>query len=143
MFEKYGIFIKQHNTDYLSTIALSVHPGLRIHAANVAPEFGVAETKAFLDICVRHNLTDEVETFITLAVSSGKWKKWMIPGNKSSDRYKAIIAGHYIFSNPEFIQIKKEAENILKSKNIILNTFLKEQVKNSIFRYLKNFRLAS
>jgi len=47
---KHGIFMKEHNTDYLSTDSLQWQPRLGIHAANVAPEFGVAETKAFIYI---------------------------------------------------------------------------------------------
>ena len=35
---KHSIFLKQHNTDYLSDHALQAHPALGIHAANVAPE---------------------------------------------------------------------------------------------------------
>lgn len=140
---EFEIFMKEHNADYLSEEVLSWHPRLGIHAANVAPEFGVVESKALLKILEEYDLKNIADEFLKISYDSGKWKKWMIPGNQSSDRYKAIISGHYIFSNPEFIQIKKQAEKILKSKNIILNTFLKEQVKNSIFRYLKNFRLAS
>ena len=41
--------MKEHNADYL-TNDLSWHPKLGIHAANVAPEFGVVETKLFLKI---------------------------------------------------------------------------------------------
>ena len=44
---RYGIFMKEHNTDYLSTDSLKWQPRLGIHAANIAPEFGVAETKAY------------------------------------------------------------------------------------------------
>ena len=44
---RYGIFMKEHNTDYLSTDSLRWQPRLGIHAANIAPEFGVAETKAY------------------------------------------------------------------------------------------------
>ena len=44
---RYDIFKKEHNTDYLSDEALQWHPRFGIHAANVAPEFGVAETKAY------------------------------------------------------------------------------------------------
>jgi tagatose-1,6-bisphosphate aldolase non-catalytic subunit AgaZ/GatZ len=47
---RYGIFMKEHNTDYLSTDSLKWQPRLGIHAANIAPEFGVAETKAFVNI---------------------------------------------------------------------------------------------
>ena len=38
---RYGIMMKEHNTDYHSDEALQWHPRLGIHAANVAPEFGV------------------------------------------------------------------------------------------------------
>ena len=44
MFEKYGIYIKQHNTDYLSNDTLKWLPRLGIHAVNVAPEFGFIES---------------------------------------------------------------------------------------------------
>ena len=33
---KYDVFMKEHNTDYLSNEALGWHPRLGIHAANVA-----------------------------------------------------------------------------------------------------------
>ena len=42
--KKFRINMKEHNTDYLSNHSLSLHPKLGIHAANVAPEFGVVET---------------------------------------------------------------------------------------------------
>ena len=41
---KYGIFLKQHNTDYLSNETLKWLPRLGIHAVNVAPEFGYIES---------------------------------------------------------------------------------------------------
>ena len=42
---KYKIYMKQHNTDYLSNDSLKWHPKLGIHAANVAPEFAIVETR--------------------------------------------------------------------------------------------------
>ena len=65
----------------------------------------------------------------------------MILGNKTTDREKAIIAGHYNFSKPEFIEIKNKAERILFTKDIKLNDVLKKAIKNSIYRYLYNFRM--
>ncbi|MFH0795963.1 MAG: class II D-tagatose-bisphosphate aldolase, non-catalytic subunit, partial [Candidatus Omnitrophota bacterium] len=41
-------FLKEHNTDYLDEESLRMHPVLGISAANVAPEFGVAETKSLI-----------------------------------------------------------------------------------------------
>jgi len=138
---RYGIFMKAHNTDYLSDDALIWYPRLGIHSANVAPEFGVAETEAFVTILEENNLNDLVDRFLTIAYNSGKWKKWMVQNSHTTDREKAIIAGHYVFSNPECINIMFEAEKKLQSKGIDLNQFLKIQIKASIFRYLKNFRL--
>ena len=48
--KKYNVLMKSHNTDYLSDEALSLHPRLGIHAANIAPEFGVIETKKILEV---------------------------------------------------------------------------------------------
>lgn len=139
--KKHNIMMKQHNTDYLSDISLSWHPRLGIHAANVAPEFGVEETKALLNIMQKNELKSQVKKFLELAFNSKKWVKWMLPHSKATDQEKSIIAGHYIFSYPEFIELKKEVSQKLNSKGLNLDNYLKEKVKNSILRYLKAFRL--
>lgn len=135
--KKYGIFMKEHNTDYLSTDSLKWQPRLGIHAANVAPEFGVAETKGFIDILEESGHKDLLDKFIKISYESMKWKKWMLKDTNATDKDKAIIAGHYVFSTDEFIKIKKEAS--LRIEN--LDTFLKKRVRNSIFRYMKAFNL--
>ena len=138
---QYEIFMKEHNADYLSDEILSWHPRLGIHAANVAPEFGVVESKAFLQTLENNGLKDISDQFLKISYDSKKWEKWMILGNKTTDREKAIIAGHYNFSKPEFIEIKNKAERILFTKDIKLNDVLKKAIKNSIYRYLYNFRM--
>ena len=139
--KKHNIFMKEHNTDYLSDVALSWHPRLGIHAANVAPEFGVAETKSFLQIMEDNDLTSLADRFLELAYNSKKWDKWMLPNTTASDRDRSIISGHYIFSTPECLELKKEAAQYLKKKRIDLDAYLCDQVKKSILRYLYNFRL--
>ena len=114
-----------------------------IHSANVAPEFGVTESKAFLETLESNGLKDIADQFLKLSFDSGKWKKWIIKGNNTSDREKAIIAGHYNFSNPKFIEIKNKAEKILLTKNINLDLNLKGEIKKAIYRYLKNFRMVA
>jgi hypothetical protein len=120
--KRHNVFMKEHNTDYLSDVALSWHPRLGIHAANVAPEFGVAETMAFLQIIENNGLKQLGERFLHLAYNSKKWDKWMLPNSTASDRDKSIISGHYIFSTPEFLELKKEGfdgfligENFMKT----------------------------
>ncbi len=139
--DNHGIFMKEHNTDYLSDEALRWHPRFGIHAANVAPEFGVTESCALVEILLKNNLSKLADSFLELAYLSRKWEKWMLVDSSASDKEKSLIAGHYIFSTPEFIKIKKEAVSELSSKNIDLDNYLKERVKSSILRYMYFFRL--
>jgi len=138
---RHSIFIKEHNADYLSDEALQWHPRLGIHATNVAPEFGVAETRALLSVLEENRMEQLAERFLQLALDSGKWKKWMLPGTKATDRDRAIIAGHYIFAKDECEEIKKEARHCLNTKGIELDDALKNCVKSSIMRYMTAFRL--
>lgn len=138
---RYRIFMKEHNTDYLSDEALQWHPRLGIHSANVAPEFGVAETRALVSVLEDNRLEKLAERFLKLSYESKKWDKWMLDNTRASDRERAIIAGHYVFSKPECVELKKEASKALASKGINLDGYLKDRVKHSIQRYLKNFRL--
>lgn len=137
----YGIFMKEHNTDYLSDEALQWHPRLGIHAANVAPEFGVTETRALISILEDSGLSKLAENFLQLAYDSMKWDKWMLNNTSATDRDRSIIAGHYVFSKPVCAEIKAEAYRALAHKGIDLEQYLKQQVKQSILRYLRNFRL--
>ena len=139
--KQYGILLKQHNTDYLSDESLQWHPRLGIHSANVAPEFGVAETKALITVLEKNQLQAIADQFLQLAFDSGKWKKWMLPDTEATDRDKSIIAGHYVFSTKACQALLEKAGKELQKKNIVLDKFLKEMIKQSILRYLLNFRL--
>lgn len=136
---KYQIFMKEHNTDYLSTESLIWQPRLGIHAANVAPEFGVAETKALINIFENGGHFDLKNDFIQLSFDSMKWQKWILKNSNTKDIDKAIIAGHYVFSSDAFINLKNEAVNRIEN----LEFLLKNKVKDSIYRYMKAFNLAS
>lgn len=138
---RYGILMKEHNTDYLSDEALQWHPRLGIHAANVAPEFGVTETRALVSVLEDNGLSKLSERFLQLAYDSNKWGKWILANTSATDRDRSIIAGHYVFSKPECAELKEEACRGLAQKGIDLEQHLKQQVKQSILRYLHNFRL--
>lgn len=138
---RHGIFMKEHNTDYLSDEGLQWHPRMGIHAANVAPEFGVAETKALVQVLEKNGLELLAERFLKAAYDSNKWDKWMLDNTTATDRDRALIAGHYVFSKPEVKDLKIEASQELDRKGINLEHHLKQQVKQSILRYLRNFRL--
>ena len=134
------MFLKQHNTDYLSDEALGWHPWLGIHAANVAPEFGVEESRALLRTLTTHGLLRERDAFLELAYSSRKWEKWMLPGTRATDRDRAVIAGHYVFSTPAFAELFQAAESTLRNRLDLRRTLL-DAVKDSILRYMAAFRL--
>jgi tagatose-1,6-bisphosphate aldolase non-catalytic subunit AgaZ/GatZ len=134
---KHGVFMKEHNTDYLSTASLEWQPRLGIHAANIAPEFGVAETKAFIDILKEGGHADLLDEFLKISYDSMKWKKWMMKDTDANDTDRAVIAGHYIFSSNEFIELKAQASSRIDN----LDGFLKSKVKESIFRYMNAFNL--
>lgn len=136
-----NVYMKEHNADYLSNDSLSWHPKLGIHATNVAPEFGVVESKTILKIFNEYQMKDLYEEFIKISFESKKWKKWMIKDSKATNLEKATICGHYIFASKKFIELKKEAKKFLQKKNMNLDDELKKQIKISILRYLKNFRL--
>jgi len=138
---RHGIFVKEHNTDYLSDEALQWHPRLGIHAANVAPEFGVAETSALVKVLEAYGLANLSERFLKIAYDSKKWNKWMLDNTTATDRDRSFIAGHYVFSDPEVKELKIEASTELERKGIHLEDHLKQQVKRCILRYLRNFRL--
>ena len=80
---------EEHNADYLSDEALYWHPRLGIHAANVAPEFGVSESKEFVKCLESNSLNALSDQFLELAYSSKKWEKWMITGSN------AMIGGEH------------------------------------------------
>ena len=138
---RHGIFMKEHNTDYLSDEGLQWHPRMGIHAANVAPEFGVAETKALVNVLETNGLESLAEQFLKAAYESNKWDKWMLDKTAATDRDRSLIAGHYVFSKPEVKDLKTKASKELSRKGIDLEQYLKEEVKQSIMRYLLNFRL--
>lgn len=136
---KYDILIKEHNTDYLSDEALTWHPRLGIHAANVAPEFGVMESNAFYNLMKEHKLDSIADQFIELSYNSNKWEKWILPDSKCGKLEKALISGHYVFAHDQFLDLKTKAGEALSGRNI--DEYLKDKVKTSMMRYLTCFHM--
>ena len=138
---KYDVMLKEHNTDYLSDESLSLRPILGIHASNVAPEFGVVETKGFLYLLNSFGYKKEFDLFIDTAIASDKWVKWMLKDSKASQIEKAIICGHYIFANEEIKQMKHKVTSELLNININLDQYLKILIKQSMTRYIQLFKM--
>lgn len=136
---KKGLLPKAHNSDYLSFQASSIYPKIDLKGGNIAPEFGVIETRKIVSLLLKHNLKDELNEFINLSLSSKKWEKWMKKNSKSDDLDKAVISGHYIFSTPKFIELKEVIDHKLKKKKIMLYDEIQDVLKRSIRDYLKAY----
>jgi hypothetical protein len=140
---KYGVKMKEHNTDYLSNEALRWHPRLGIHAANVAPEFGVAETRALFELMKRFDLKDYINRFIEITEQSKKWSKWMLLDTLADANSRSLISGHYVFSSSEGSRLISELSIVLQARGIDLNEHLRLAVDESIRRYLYNFGIVA
>ena len=135
--KKNNIYTKIHNVDYISDKHLYFLKKSKVGAVNIAPEFGVVETRALIATLKQNNLKELLNRFLKLSYNSKKWEKWVINKSKISKLKCSELSGHYVFSNKEFIKIKNEANKYLKKKNIDLNLVMYNSVYQSIFRYIK------
>jgi hypothetical protein len=139
MCRKHGVFLKEHNADYLSDEALSWHPRLGIHAANVAPEFGVAETREILAIARELKAQTFLDNFSEAALVGGKWGKWLVPGSIATDEDKVQMSGHYHFSDIALEDDFAKLSELASVKSLDFEGRVRKGVENSINRYLLAF----
>ena len=160
--EKHSTGLKEHNADYLDDSILLQHPLLGITAANVAPEFGVAETEAYLELGRveeagrdRGDLQSSSHIFDVIAritIASERWRKWMVGEERDlaeeevgkNERLRmqiARISGHYVFSDPEVIYALERLRRNLAVLGIDLDRYVDYRVENSIDRYVTCFNL--
>ena len=64
----------------------------------------------------------------------------MLNDSKLGKLEKAIISGHYIFGKSEFVDLKNDIERKISLENT-LDSYLKNEVKKSIIRYLNLFSI--
>lgn len=159
---EHGVGLKEHNADYLSPYVLTLHPAIGVTAANVAPEYGVVETKTLLMLSDIESYlaekkrvasrSDFFSVFVNAAVASGRWRKWMV-GEAADYDVKQVMAdkelchtvveicGHYTFNNPEVIaETEKMYENL---RNVGLNPrqVVIDAIMDSIGKYVDAFNM--
>ncbi len=98
----YDTKLKVHNGDYMYPDDFEMLAHLGVGGVNVAPEYGVLETRALLSLLP----TKEGDRFLEIAYESGMWKKWLDRHSVLDDRQRAILAGHYVFEDPEVRDMK-------------------------------------
>jgi len=126
------ILLKEHNADYLNSESINLRKEF-ISALNIAPQFGVFQTKFVIDECVKFGI--DTTNFLNKCYESKKWEKWLL-NSDSKDVYKcSIIAGHYNFQD-------KSYKVILDNLNKIHGDFNKKIVDahyEIIDHYVENF----
>ncbi len=137
-----GVWLKEHNADYLSNEAIKWHPRFGIHAANVAPEFGYIETQTIINLANMASSHDLIEIMVEKVNSAGKWRKWMLENSSTDELDKVLISGHYHFSENWHTEWRSELRARLKKIDIDLDNYIYQEVKNSINRYLIGFGYA-
>lgn len=101
-----GVHVKEHNGDYLSDGSMATRTEWEIGGVNIAPEFGVLESRTLISLCAEMGLPRVRDAMLRIFYESNKWAKWMRQDTKATDVERAIIAGHYCFAAPEFDEQK-------------------------------------
>jgi len=161
--KKYGTGLKEHNADYLYNECLIVHPVLGVTAANIAPEFGVAETSAYFILARIEKKFNELglidktsnfaNHFCMATVRGERWRKWLIgeDSKKTVDEvlsdqqltsYITSIGGHYSFGNPDVLRETGIMFENLKACGVNPEKAVLDAIKYSMQRYVNCFNLA-
>jgi len=159
---RYGMELKEHNSDYLSDEALLTHPVFGVGSSNVAPEFGVVETRAYLALAQLERVLYQAgavskhgelsRALPQAAVETGRWRKWMtdekagysvcqVLDDTALTRRIAEISGHYTFELPAVAEEIRELLNNLETSGVPARRYVLDEIKRSIGRYVTNYHL--
>jgi D-tagatose-1,6-bisphosphate aldolase subunit GatZ/KbaZ len=165
---RHGIGFKEHNTDYLSAASCRLHPELGITGANVAPEFGLAETDALLQLCqLEEKLPREGwlaegqdsgfrELLLRKSFEQTPWLKWVTPEIKALPRERVAgdgalraligrVCGHYLAGDAELSGARATLLSNVDRHRLLPGeaaAFVKDRVKEAIAFYVEHFRMA-
>ncbi len=137
--QKYGILLKEHNADYLPDDSLRWHRLFGIPAANVAPEFGVVETRSLLQVASETGQNWFIDLFSERVLDGGRWEKWLLPNSSATERDKVEIAGHYHFAEDEIQEGIQKLESKVQSSGFDVDRIRRSAIRKSINRYLRHF----
>lgn len=131
MCDQIGVFLKEHNADYLNEEEIRQRKRL-IDAINIAPQLGVLQTKLTLSLAVRYNI--DYSEYVTECYQSRHWEKWVLDNSSYSPETLAIFAGHYNFKTKEYKRLREQIEMHVNFESILRN-----EVHTLLDKYVKNF----
>ena len=129
--KSWNLLSKEHNGDYISEDLIKEKMSLGLDSINIAPEFGLIETKTYLREMEKNWDFSSIQKFWEMCYNSKRWEKWV---NADFDPYTQQrelikICGHYVFSHPDFKSIK--------SKYLGINQKIKTNIKNKLYELYK------
>ena len=161
-----GLGFKEHNADYLPQDILAAHPELGITAANVAPQFGAAETQALFALAdreaaaIRENPGTDVtpsdfrKTVEEKALAGRRWVKWLRPAEKGTTEDDlrgddarreevAAVCGHYTFTDPQVQAARRRLYANAQALGMAADPEREvlDAIKGTIAHYIEPFRL--
>lgn len=133
---RYNLILKLHNSDYISREVIDHYLRLGVTCMNVAPEFGVVESRALTQLLQQHDLMDMLQVFEAISLASRRWQRWLLPDSQADDMEKSLMAGHYVFSEPAVEMMRGNASQQLAQRGVNLQTELQAAVEQAIEHYL-------
>lgn len=156
---RYGTGLKEHNGDYLANAILLEHPVIGLDAMNVAPEFGLVETEALLELGKIEDkfVAEEKRSGIAgvlahYAVEGERWRKWMV-GDKRTASVAEIMknsedvalitkmCGHYTLDIAEVKAAVARLNENIAALGLQPERYVVKKIKDSIDRYIYCFNL--
>jgi tagatose-1,6-bisphosphate aldolase non-catalytic subunit AgaZ/GatZ len=131
--------LKAHNCDYLSEATLRQLVEVGVDAMNIAPELGVEESRALLNVLHEVGLRRQAERFLEVARQSGAWRKWLAPNTALDDAGRALLAGHYVFASDVVRGIQRDAARACSARGFTLEQALQAPLEMAIERFLDAF----
>lgn len=129
-----GMRVKAHNADYLPRALIAELMRSGVYAMNVAPEFGVAQTKELLATARGLGLDAFANEFVQIAVESGEWRPWVTDAQAEPET-RALLAGNYVMRHPRITEGVAQIDSVLSRSEDSFGQRLQRRLKEIIRRY--------
>lgn len=128
--KKFNLLTKEHNGDYQDISIIKEKFDLGLDVINIAPEFGVIETNTYIEEIMDCWDFSSIYHFWKICYESKKWEKWVDKDFDAINNKESLIriCGHYMFSTPEFQQIKDKYQ---------IDDKIKQNIKNKLYELYK------
>ncbi|HRJ13296.1 MAG TPA: hypothetical protein PKW15_08650, partial [Alphaproteobacteria bacterium] len=130
------VILKLHNSDYMARDMIDHYIEHGVRCMNVAPEFGVVESRTLLGLMAQYGMGDLLSAFHAVALASGRWRRWLMDDSTATEAEKAMMAGHYVFSEPAIEMIRSRAAQQLLTHGVSLEAELQGAIERAIEHYL-------